>query len=129
MCVCVRAYVCVLVRACEGVHLNIFEAPVRLHALSEKDSFLSWSLLRTLVIGGRLWLLSRAALPVLNKNFVLSGWWAQRSTRQNTHAHRQTLTRMYAQTSQCKDLLQYRDLTLLHSLPILFHSDLHAVTR
>lgn len=36
---------------------------------SPEGLVLSWSLRRRLVIGGRLRLLSRAALPVLNKNF------------------------------------------------------------
>lgn len=103
-----------------------FKDSVRLHALREKGLVLSRSLLGAPVIGGCLWLLSRAALPVLNKNFVLSGWWAQRSAPEHARARAAVRT---PQTTQCTDLLQYRDLTLLHSLPILFHCDLRAVTR
>lgn len=69
------------------------EAPLRLHAQSERTHPPSESTPNTCdVIGGRLWLLSRAALPVLNKNFVLSGWWAQRSAPVYTHEHARVLT-------------------------------------
>lgn len=104
-----------------GLDHNILR-PLADSTHSQKGLILSLSRLCRLVIGGRLWLLSRAALPVLNKNFMLSGWWAQRSEPEHTH------TQTYTQASQCKDLLQFRDLTLLHTLPILSHCDPCAVT-
>lgn len=55
-----------------GLDRSIFRPPSD-STLTPKGIILSQSLLSAPVIGGRLWLLSRAALPVLNKNFMLCG--------------------------------------------------------
>lgn len=101
-----------------------FQGLCQIPRTQRKGLVLSRSLLREPVIGGCLWLLSRAALPVLNKNFVLSGWWAQRSTPEHSHARAP-----YAHRPHSAKTSYSRDLTLLHSLPIFFHCDLCAVTR
>lgn len=76
--------------------VSVFRGPPRLHTQSERTHPQSESTPHTCdVIGGRLRLLSRAALPVLNKNFVLSGWCAQRSAPVCTHEHARVLTHMW----------------------------------
>lgn len=90
---CEKQLACVAPVEGEEVCLSLQRPPLRLHAQSERTHPQPESTPYTCdVIGGRLWLLSRAALPVLNKNFVLSGWWAQRSAPVYTHEHARVLT-------------------------------------